>query len=129
MIKVYTPKDYDFNYKECKKLFKKYRDKIQGTWEFKDAINKSLFFSFFDDDKFIGCIFYYWENERLNVCAFAHRHQHLKNIECFKMSLDWFNCDIYAESVQKPAILCLLRCGFKKISDNTYKYERSKKIW
>ena len=56
--------------------------------------------------------------------AFAYRGTHKLNLECLKKSFDWFNCDIYAETQHKTAILCLFRCGFKKVGNNLYKYER-----
>ena len=64
------------------------------------------------------------KNNKLYLNGFGGRKHHQKNIECLKMVLNWFNCDIYAESVQKPAILCLLRCGFKRIDNNLFIYRR-----
>lgn len=124
MIKVYIPSDYEFNYKQCKKLFKKYKNLIGDNQEFRDIVKNTFFYSFFDDDTYIGCIYYYYQKNKLFVNAYANRHLHKQTIECFKMSLDWFNCDIYARTQHKTAILCLLKSGFKKISDNLYKYER-----
>lgn len=121
MIKVFIPKDLNFNYKECKKLYKKYKNKLEDERNFSDIVKNTWFFSFFNDNNFIGCIYFYRENDKLFVNAFAKRHTHLINLECFKMSFDWFNCDIYARSRQKTAILCLYKCGFKKIDTNIYK--------
>ena len=125
MIKVFTPLDKgSFNYKECKKLFKKCKKRINENQEFRNIVKNTFFYSFFDDDKYIGCIYYYYKDDKLFVNAFANRHTHNTNIICLKKSFDWFNCDIYAETTHKTAILCLLRTGFKKISTNLYKYER-----
>lgn len=124
MIKVYIPSDREFNYKECKKLFKKYRKQINDNQEFRDIVANTFFYSFFDDDKYIGCIYFYQKNDKLFVNAYAKRHMHKLTIECFKMSLDWFTGDIYAQTTRKTAILCLLRSGFKKIQQDLYKYER-----
>ena len=160
MIKVLIPKDYDFNYKQCKKLYKKYKKDIGDNQEFRDIVKNTFFYSFFDDDseipdgrsetspvsesrksgsdseamtgtsvkefqgKHIGCIYYYKKDGKLFVNAFANRHTHKTNIECLKMSFDWFNCDIYAQTQHKTAIYCLYKCGFKKVHNNLYKYER-----
>lgn len=124
MISVRIPTDKNFNFKECKKLFKKYKKELDDKDKFRNIVNNTFFYSFFYDYQFIGCIYYYFKNDKLYVNAFAHRHTHLINLECFKLSLTWFNCDIYANSILKSSILCLLRCGFKKIGKNLYKYER-----
>jgi hypothetical protein len=125
MIKVLIPTDYEFNYKQCKKLFKKYKKLINDNSEFRDIVKNTFFYSFFDDNKHIGCIYYYLKNNKLFVNAFSYRHTHLINIECFKKSFEWFNCDIYAETTHKTAIYCLYKCGFKKIDNTLYRYERS----
>lgn len=124
MIKVFIPTDNGFNYKQCKKLFKKYRDKVSDNSEFRDIVKSTFFYSFFDDDKFLGCIYYYEKNNKLYVNAYASRHHHLINMECLKMSLNWFNCDIYAETTHKTAILCLFKCGFKRIDEKLFIYRR-----
>ena len=124
MIKVYIPGDKEFNYKQCKKLFKKYRDDINDNSEFRDIVQNTFFYSFFDDDNFLGCIYYFENNGKLYVNAYASRYHHLKNIECLKLSMSWFNCDIFAKTTHKTAILCLYKCGFKKLSDNLYIYRR-----
>ncbi len=126
MIKVFIPDNYEFNYKQCKKLYKKNQKLIGDDQEFRDIVKNTFFYSFFDDDIFVGCIYCYYENDKLFLNGFANRHLHKQTLECLKMSLDWFNCDIYAKSKNKTSILCLLRCGFKKVSDNLYKYERIK---
>lgn len=124
MIKVYIPSDFGFNYKQCKKLYKKYQKQIGDDVDFRDVVKNTFFYSFFDDEKHIGCIYYYEKDGKLFVNAFANRHTHEINITCLKMTFDWFNCDIYAKTAHKTAIFCLYKCGFKKIGDNLYKYER-----
>lgn len=124
MIKVYIPGDSEFNYEECENLYNQHQEKIGDNQNFRELVRNTLFYSFYDDEKFLGCIYYYLKNGRVYVNAYAGRHTHLQNIECLKMSLGWFTTDIYAYSIQKPAIYCLLKCGFKKVSENTYKYER-----
>ena len=158
MIKVLIPKDYNFNYKQCKKLYKRYKKEIGDNQEFGDIVKNTFFYSFFDNEseipdgqspvsdkierkgtksrkqnssstkefqgRHIGCIYYYQKDGRLFVNAFANRHTHETNIKCLKMSFDWFNCDIYAQTKHKTAIFCLYKCGFKKINDDIYKLER-----
>jgi hypothetical protein len=124
MITVRIPYDKDFNYKECKKMYKKYRRLVGDNEEFRDVVKKTYFYSFFDDDKHLGCIYYYHKNGKLFVNAFANRHTHLQNIECLKRTFGWFNCDIYAETRHKTAIFCLYKCGFKKLDNNLYVLER-----
>ena len=109
MIKVYIPSDFDFNYKQCKKLYKKYQKQIGDDVDFRDVVKNTFFYSFFDDEKHIGCIYYYEKDGKLFVNAFANRHTHEINITCLKMTFDWFNCDIYAKTAHKTAIFCLYK--------------------
>lgn len=120
MISVRIPTDNNFNYSECKRLYEKYQMDIRDPSEFSDVVLNTFFYSFFDDDKFIGCIYYYHKQGKLFVNAVAERHTHLINLECLKMTFKWFNCDIYAETRHKTAILCLYRLGFKKIGQKLY---------
>ncbi len=124
MIIVKIPSDSDFNYKQCKKLFKKYRNKINDNNEFKNIVKNTFFYSFFDDDNFLGCIYYYEKDDKMYVNAYAGRHHHIQNITCLKLSLEWFNCDIYAETTHKTAIFCLYKCGFKRINEDLFIYRR-----
>lgn len=125
MINVFIPTDAGFDYKQCKKMYKKCRKKINDNQEFRDIVKNTFFYAFFDENKKLyGCIYYYMRGDKLFVNAFAGRHTHLINIEQFKRTFDWFNCDIYAETKHKTAIYCLLKCGFKKIDENLYRYRR-----
>lgn len=124
MITVRIPTDKNFNYNECKKLFNKYKKLIRDDTKFDEILKNSFFYSFYDENTFIGCIYYYYRNEKLFFNGYANRHLHKQVIDCIKMTFDWFNCDIYAESIQKPAIYSLLRCGFKKHKGNIYIKEK-----
>lgn len=125
MIVVRTPEHPLFNYSECKEMFDKYNDKIDVD-DYDTVIRTTHFFSFIDWNKgeLIGCIYFYQQDGRVYVTAFAGRKHHLTNLECFKKSLTWYNCDIYAECRQKTAILCLLKSGFKKLEKDIYVYRR-----
>lgn len=127
MIKVLIPKDQNFNYKQNKKLYKKYRKEIGDKRDFREIVDErnAFFFSFYDDEQYIGFIYFYYENNKLFVNACANRHTHNTNIECFKKTFEWFSCDIYARSNHKTAIYCLYKLGFKKLKDGLYIYERS----
>ena len=54
--------------------------------------------------------------------GFAIRGFHNFNIKAVKKIFEWFNTNIYAQSNKKPAIYLLLKCGFKKISDDLFVY-------
>ena len=124
MIKVFIPTDTGFNYKQCKKMYKKYQRLVGDSQEFRDVVKSTFFYSFFEGEKHIGCIYYYYRDGKLFVNAFANRHTHEINLICLKKTFEWFSCDIYAETRHKTAIFCLYRCGFKKIGKNIYKLER-----
>lgn len=123
-MKVLIPLNPDFNYNECKKLYEENQDLLGDNQDFKDVVKNTFFYSFFVDGKHIGCIYYYEKNNKLFLNAVAHRHTHLININCLKESLTYWNCDIYARTNHKAAIYTILKCNFKKVGKNLYKYER-----
>lgn len=124
MITVRIPTDKNFDFYKCRCLFNEKFKGINDTYSFDEILKTTMFYSYYDGKKLLGCNFFFMEDGKLFIGAFGIRHHLLDHIKCFKMTLDWFNCDIYAKSVQKPAIMLLLKCGFKKVSDDIYKYER-----
>ena len=123
-MKVLIPSDKDFNYIQCKKLFEDNQILLEDDEKFDDVIKNTFFYSFFVKNRHIGCIYYYEQDHKLYVNAVAYRGTHLINIECFKTSLSWWNCDIYARTHHKTAIYTILKCGFHRIAENLYKFER-----
>ena len=123
-MQVLIPTDKDFNYLECKKLFEDNQNLLEDDENFDDVIKNTFFYSFFVNGKHIGCIYYYEIDNKLYVNAVAYRKTHLINMGCFKTSLTWWNCDIYARTHHKTAIYTILKCGFKKIGENLYIYKR-----
>lgn len=59
---------------------------------------------------------------KLFINGFAKQGFHQFNVAAVKKIFEWFNSDIYAESIRKPAIFLLLKCGFKRVSDNLFVY-------
>lgn len=121
---ILTPESPLFNHDECKKMYGDNQHLLEDCSPFDELLNDIHFYSFFDCGEFLGCIYFYLVDNTVFVNAFAKRKNHLKNIECFKKSLEFYNCPIYANSRLKTSVLCLLRCGFKHIGNNLYKYER-----
>ena len=126
MIHIYTPTDKLFNYAEIEELYNEHKEAICDD-DFKDVVNRTLFFAFYDETELIGCIYYYkLADSLLYVNVFAHRGHHLLNVECFKYSLTWFDCDIYAKTKHRSVRILLLRLGFKEVKKGLYKYIRRK---
>ena len=123
-MKIVIPTSPDFNYEECKKLFYDNQKLLEDFSDFDDVIKQTFFYSFFVNGVHIGCIYYYEFDGKLYVNAVAYRKTHLINMECFKKSLTWWNCDIYARTHHKTAIYTNLKCGIKKVGKQLYKYER-----
>lgn len=124
MISTRIPSDESFDYESCRKMYEKYQDLIGDSQDFKDLVKETYFYSFYVKDKLLGCIYCYYKDDKLFLNGFADRHHHKENMECMKLVLSYFSCDIYAESIRKTAIFCLLELGFKKIGQKLYKYER-----
>ena len=115
----------DFNYEEAKNLYLKDRELIKDVEDFDEVLNGSHFYSFFLGDEYIGSIYVYLVGEKVFLNGYATRGHHQAHLEAMRKVLASYNCDIYARSVQKTAILCLYRLGFKKIGKILYKYERT----
>ena len=118
MIKVVTPDNFIFNFAECEELYSSCKDLI-GDDDFYDVVKRTKFYAFYitRTKELIGCIYFYEVGRKLFVNAFANRHHHQLNLECFKESLKWFKRNIYAKSSHRTAIYCLLKCGFQKEKD------------
>ena len=126
MIKVFIPYDKEFwVFKdECKKLYESVQDQICDTNSFEFIIENTFFYLFVFDEKLVGAIYFFEdENKKLFVNGFANRKMHLLNLECLKMSLNWFNCDIYATAQNKMSELCLKKCGFIEIGEKEFIYK------
>ena len=124
MIETRIPTDKKFNFKECKKMFNEVRGLVGDKDSFRNIVDNHHFFSFYKDNKLLGCIYVYDKDNKLFLNGFAGRHHHAENMEAMKKDLSWYNCDIYAFSKRKTAIFCLYELGFKKIDKNLYIYER-----
>lgn len=119
---IRIPQHENFDFYACRKLYKKYQKLVGDNVSFNQIIKNTFFYSFYDDKTLVGCIYVFEKQKKLFMNGFAKRGFHKFNIQAVKKIFDWFNADIYAQSVRKPAILLLLKCGFKKISDNMFVY-------
>lgn len=125
MITVLTPLDNNFNFEQAHDAYLKYQKDLGDERNFINVILNSFFYSYFNDGVYLGSIYFYTEKNKLFVNAFANRHTHLLNLECFKQSLGYFKCNIYARALHRTSSICLLKCGFKRIKDNLFIYERN----
>ena len=125
MIKVFIPKDAEFKKyeKECSELYDSLQDKICDTNSFEFVVNNTLFYLFTDDEILIGGIYYFLDDGKLFVNAFAKRKRHEICLKCFRMSLNWFKGSIYAEAQNRASALCLLKCGFKRQNGKIFVYQ------
>ncbi len=120
-MKVLIPLDSEFNYMECKNLYNRYQKLIGDIEDFDRILTSTLFYSFIsNENKFIGCLYFYKIGGRLFVNGFSNRKCHLQNIECLNMTEKWFDCDIWAKTKHKTAKFCLLQAGFKKVDNELY---------
>ncbi|MBQ7763822.1 hypothetical protein IJ384_00490 [bacterium] len=125
MITVLIPADSEFEkYKaQIKEIYVKCQEKICDSNSFEFIIKNTLFYSFFLDGVFIGAIYYFKENDKLFLNAFALPKNHQANLECLQLSTTWFKKPIYAEAQNRASALCLLRCGFKRVEGKLFCYE------
>ncbi len=125
MITVLIPTDFEFekHKAQIKEVYEKCQEKICDPNSFEFVIHYTLFFSFFLDGVFIGAIYYFKENDKLFLNAFALPKNHRANLECLQLSTTWFKKPIYAEAQNRASALCLLRCGFKRVEGKLFSYE------
>lgn len=71
--------------------------------------------------KLLGCIYLEDDNGRVCLSGFSVRKNYNIVIRAIKLISDIFHeDDLYSLTTKKSAIMVLLRCGFKKIDDETY---------
>lgn len=86
------------------------------------ALNEYCF-CFYDKNtgKLLGCIYLEDDDGRVCLSGFSVRKNYRVVIKAIKFISSLFHEDnLYALTDKKSAILVLLRCGFKKIDDETY---------
>ena len=86
------------------------------------ALNEYCFcFYSKDTGKLLGCIYLEDDNGRVCLSGFSVRKNYRVVIKAIKFISSLFHEDnLYALTDKKSAILVLLRCGFKKIDNETY---------
>ena len=130
MIKVIIPLEPNFiKYKyELKILYETHQEKICDPNNFDFIVNNTLFYLFTTvSDELIGALYYFKDGNKLYFNGFGKRGYLTEKIECLKTSLDWFNCDIYAEAQNRASAFCLLRAGFKRVKDKLFVCKKQKK--
>ena len=74
-----------------------------------------------DTGKLLGCIYLEDDNGRVCLSGFSVRKNYDNVIRAIKLISDFFHKDdLYSLTDKKSAIMVLLRCGFKKIDNETY---------
>ena len=74
-----------------------------------------------DTGKLLGCIYLEDDDGRVCLSGFSVRKNYDIVIRAIKLISDIFHeDDLYSLTNKKSAIMVLLRCGFKKIDDETY---------
>lgn len=123
MLKVLIPTQSEFREYEApiKLLYEKNQEKITDTNSFEFIRDNTLFYLFLLNEKPIGAIYYFKEDDKLYLNGFAIRKNLEANLACLKWSTTWFNCDIYAEAQNRASAYCLLRCGFKRVQDKLFR--------
>ena len=123
-MRMVTSIDSDFNYQECETLYNNVKDQMDNHCEFKNIVENSHFYSFYNGNLLAGCIYISSEDGKLFLSGFSVRKNHLKNIKAIKRVISFYNCPIYAKTKHRNAEIVLKKCGFKliKIDENKIKY-------
>lgn len=126
MIKVLIPNEAGFRKYEnqLQVMYEKNQKKITDTNSFEFIRDNTLFYAFISNGKLIGAIYYFMENNKLFLNAFAIRKNLKDNLYCLRLSTSWFKSNIYAEAQNRASAFCLLRCGFKRVDNNLFVYNQ-----
>ena len=85
------------------------------------ALGKYCFCFYRDNGEFVGCIYLEDDEGRVCLSGFAKPKNYDIVIQAIKFISSLFHADdLYSLTDKKSAIMVLLRCGFKKIDDETY---------
>ena len=85
------------------------------------ALGDYCFCFYRDNGEFVGCIYLEDDDGRVCLSGFAKPKSYDIVIQAIKFISSLFHEDnLYALTDKKSAIMVLLRCGFKKIDDETY---------
>lgn len=123
MIRVFIPTNIEFGIfkDECRRMYENVQDKITDKNSFDFICKNTFFYMFVNENSLIGAIYYFVDEEdKLYLNGFANRKMHDLNLQCLKMSTEWFDCDIYAEAQNRMSALCLLKCGFVRYKSNIF---------
>lgn len=102
--------------KELEKLCQ--NPKLQkAEWIF----NNPHHYCFYEGDKLLGVIYFNEENDKLFLSGAAQRKIHDKVLLALETLCNSYDCDIYSETTEKPAIFALKKVGFKKIKNDIYR--------
>lgn len=110
-----------------KKEFKKFfidHPMNDGQYSYEFIVNNPYLFCFYNETTGIleGYISITADKEQnLFLSGAAIRKNMRENINAINMVCDFFPCDMYSETDKKEAVLILLKAGFKKIDNNTYR--------
>ena len=126
MIEVLIPTDSEFQKydDELKSLYQENQKKICDTNSYEFVRDNTLFYAFLENKVLFGAIYYFMEDDKLFLNAFSKRKCLAPNIKALSLSISWVLCDIYAEAQNRASAFTLLRCGFKRISDNLFRYKK-----
>lgn len=111
-MRILIQTDDDFNYRECEVLYNENCRFMHNSCSFKDIVYNSHFYSFYKNDILVGCVYVVNEDGKLFLNGFSKRKNHKFNIEAVKKVLSFYNCEIYAKTVNKTAKFLLKKCGF-----------------
>ena len=114
-MKIVTPLDKEFDFKQCEKLYNEVIELMGNECSFLDLVLNSHFFSYYEEEKLVGCIYVNEENGKLFLSGFSVRKNHKFNIGAVKKAVQFYNCDIFSKTKNRTAEILLKKCGFKLI--------------
>lgn len=75
----------------------------------------------FYEKQLLGCIYLEGKDGKTFLSGFSKPKQLNKVIEAINHVCEYFNDDIYSDTPYKHAKLTLMKCGFKKVTENILK--------
>ncbi len=132
-LEILTPNDFSFDYKNVKNLFETNKKSLNVGYNFEYLLNNTHLYACYKNGEFFGGIYFFedseleknvrekfsiFENSKnlLFMNGFSTRKNLAENIAIIETTTNFYGQDIYACTEKKPAICCLLKAGFKNVT-------------
>lgn len=122
MVELINPESPFFDKMAARELFEINKELIEDQRGFESYLTR-WFFNVYEHGNFVGCIFCYHQDGKDWVGGFAKRKTHKSCLGAVNKVKGCFT-ELYAQTKQRSAKICLKRAGFEEFENNVLIYRR-----